>query len=128
MKSVYGLFGLALVLLTIFAALGSLLALARHRLSPNRWLRGARFLTPGLGLGLVLVFTLSAFRVWVPSTGRWLVMILLCGAVFFGIGYLTPAPLDEGEEEEGEEYDDGSLIEGGSPTAPGPSGAPGATG
>jgi hypothetical protein len=125
-KSVYGLFGLALLLLTILATLGALLGLARHRLSPNRWLRAARFLTPGLGLGLVLVFTLSAFRAWVPTTGRWIVMILVCGAVFFVIGYLTPSPVEEGEEEEDE--DDGPLIVGAGPPTPGPSPSPGATG
>jgi len=99
-NSVYGLFGLGLLLLTAFAVIAALLALARHRLSQNRWLRAARFLTPGLGLGLVLVFTLSAFRVWVPSTSRWIEMVLVCGGAFFVVGYLTPTPVDERELDE----------------------------
>lgn len=96
-RSVYGLFGLALFLLTGFAVIGALLALARHRLPQNRWLRAARFLTPGLGLGLVLVFTLSAFRIWVPTTSRWIAMVLVCGGTFFVLGYLTPRPVDAEE-------------------------------
>ena len=37
--SVYGLFGLALLILTILAFADVLLAIARHRMSPNRWRR-----------------------------------------------------------------------------------------
>ena len=60
--SVYGLFGLAVLLLTILSLVLALVAMARHTLPQNRWLRGLRFLIPGFGVGLVLTFTLSAFR------------------------------------------------------------------
>ncbi len=53
LKSVYGFFGLALVLITALSIAGSLLALARGRLHPNRWRRALRFLAAGLGVGLV---------------------------------------------------------------------------
>ncbi len=107
--SVYGLFGLALLILTILAFADVLLAIARHRMSPNRWRRGLRFLTPGIGLGLVLVFTLSALAVWVPSPGTWLVTVAICAAVFFVLGYLSPTPRAL-EEEDDEDLDESEFL------------------
>ena len=100
LDSVYGLFGLALLVLTALAIIGTAVAIATHRMPPNRWRRGLRMLTPGIGLGLVLVFSLSALRVWVPTPGKWLVVIIVFAVVFFVIGYLTPNPVDEGEDDE----------------------------
>jgi hypothetical protein len=100
LDSVYGLFGLALLALTAAAIAGVVWAIATHRMPRNRWRRGLRVMTAGLGIGLVLVFTLSAFRVWVPSNGRWLVTVLVLGAVFFAVGYLTPTPASDQDEEE----------------------------
>lgn len=102
LRSVYGLFGLGVAFLTGLSFLGALVGLARHRLPPNRWRRALRFLTPGLGLGLLLNFTLSATRVFVPTPGRWLTIVVVSAAVLFGLGYLTPAP-DAGEDEDDEE-------------------------
>src|SRR2546423_5067797 len=65
--SVYGVFGLAMLVLTILAWLTSLLALARHRLAPNRWRRGLRFLPAGFGTGLVAVISLSVLRLVPPE-------------------------------------------------------------
>ena len=107
--SVYGLFGLALLVLTILAFADVLLAIARHRMSPNRWRRGLRFLTPGIGLGLVLVFTLSALAVWVPSPGTWLVTVVVSAAVFFVLGYLSPTPRAT-EEEDDEDLDESEFL------------------
>jgi hypothetical protein len=99
LESVYGLFGLALLALTGLAFAGVLWAVATHRIPRNRWRRGMRLLTVGLGLGLVMVFTLSALRVWVPSPGRWVVTVLGFAVIFFVIGYLTPTPTGDDEEE-----------------------------
>lgn len=96
--SVYGLFGLALVILTVLALVDTALAIARNRMPQNRWRRGLRLLTPGIGIGLVLVFTLSAFRVWVPSTERWLFVAGAFAVGFFLLGYLTPTPPDADAE------------------------------
>ncbi len=99
LRSVYGVFGVSIAFLTVLSFLGALIGLARHRLPPNRWRRGLRFLTPGLGLGLLLNFTLSATRVFVPTPGRWLTIVVVSAAVLFGLGYLTPAP-DAGDDDE----------------------------
>ncbi|HUO48973.1 MAG TPA: hypothetical protein VMU09_09080 [Acidimicrobiales bacterium] len=120
--SVYGLFGLALLILTVLAVVDVLLAMARHRMPQNRWRRALRFMTPGIGIGLVVVFTLSALRVWVPSPGIWLTVVLIFAAAFFVIGYLSPTPVGEDEDDEDEEDEDldaaGTGVQVGSP-APG---------
>jgi hypothetical protein len=106
--SVYGLFGLGILVLTVLGLIEALLALAHGRLPVNRWRRGIRFLIPGLGVGAILVFTLSAFGEWLPSNGHWFVILAISGAVGFVIGYLTPTPPlpgEEGEEAEGEEQE-----------------------
>ena len=106
--SVYGLFGLALLILTILAFADVLLAIARHRMSPNRWRRAVRFLTPGIGLGLVLVFTLSALAVWIPSPGTWLVTVVVSAVVFFVLGYLSPTP--RATEEDDDDLDETEFL------------------
>jgi hypothetical protein len=102
--SVYGLFGLALVVLTALALLDTAFALAKHRLSENRWQRGLRLLAPGVGIGLVVAFTASVARLWVPNTRLWLVMAGLTAAVFFALGYFSPTP-DHEEDEDLDEDD-----------------------
>jgi hypothetical protein len=101
--SVYGLFGLGILVLTVLGLIEALLALAHGRLPLNRWRRGIRFLIPGLGVGAILVFSLSAFGEWLPSNGHWLVILAIFGAAGFVIGYLTPTPPLPGEEEDKEE-------------------------
>lgn len=96
--SVYGLFGLALIVLTTLALLDAALGLARHRLSANRWQRGLRLLTPGIGIGLVLAFSASVLRFWVPNTGQWLLLAGGIAAIFFALGYFSPTP--DGEDHE----------------------------
>lgn len=106
--SVYGLFGMALLVLTALALLDAALALAKHRLSVNRWQRGFRLLAPGVGIGLVVAFSASVARLWVPNTGLWLVMAGMTAAVFFALGYFSPTP-DNGEDDEFDEDDDALL-------------------
>jgi len=90
--SVYGLFGIALLVLTVLASVDAGLAIRRHRLSGNRWLRGVRLLTPGVGVGLVLLFTATVVRLWVPRTPVWLIIAVGTAAAFFALGYFTPTP------------------------------------
>jgi hypothetical protein len=111
LRSVYGVFGLAVIGLTAVSLVGALLALARHQLPPNRWRRGLRFLTPGLGLGLGAVFSLSALRILVPRPGVWIPILLIAGGGSFIIGYLTPSPdEDEDAEDAEDELDEGTVV------------------
>ena len=120
LKSVYGLFGLGIAILTALSFSACMIGLARHRLHPNRWRRAMRFLTPGLGLGLLINFTLSATRVFVPGLGRWLTIVVVSSAVFFVLGYLTPAPdLRTLEDLEAEEEERAALRAGAPGLPPG---------
>lgn len=104
--SVYGLFGIALVILTVLSLLDVALALARHRMSANRWQRGLRFLAPGVGVGLVLVFSASVARLWVPDLGLWLVVASLTAVVSFALGYFSPTPDDDEDDDFDDDFDD----------------------
>jgi hypothetical protein len=90
--SVYGVFGLAMLVLTVLAWLTALLALARHRLAPNRWRRGLRFLPAGFGTGLVAVISLSVLRLVPPEPAIEIPVVLGAAAIAFLLGYLTPHP------------------------------------
>ena len=106
LHSIYGLFGLAVLVLTASSLGLALLAMARHTLSDNRWVRGVRFLIPGFGVGLVLTFTLAAFGIFTAGPGHWFPLLIVTSAVGFAVGYLTPAP----NEEEFDDYDDDVLL------------------
>jgi hypothetical protein len=95
--SMFGLFGIEVTAFTIILFLGALFALARGRLPDNRFRRGLRFLWPGIGLGLVIVFAFAILRIFVPGPGHWLPIVLVCAAIGFGVGYLTPSPTDDAE-------------------------------
>ena len=106
LDSVYGLFGLVVLVLTVLSLATALVALVRHTLPQNRWLRGVRFLIPGFGVGLILTFTLSAFHVFTPGPGHWLPLLIVPSVTGLALGFLTPAP----DEEEYDDYDDNVLL------------------
>lgn len=105
LRSVYGGFGLTIAALTIVSFLDALMRLARHLLSQNRWRRALRFATPGVGVGLVIIFTLSALRVLAPTAGRWVPILTGSTLIFFAMGYLTPTPGAKEDEEDDLEQD-----------------------
>jgi hypothetical protein len=104
--SVYGFFGIALIVLTLLAIVDVAIAVARHRLSENRWRRGLRLLVPGIGIGLVLGFSASVLRLWAPHTGTWLVIAGSTAAAFFVLGYFSPTP-----DSEDDEFDDDDELD-----------------
>jgi hypothetical protein len=106
LRSLYGLFGLAVLLLTASSFIFALLALIRHTLPANRWLRGVRFFIPGFGFGLVLIFTFSALDIFTPGTGHWLPLLVATSVTGFALGYLTPAP----DGEVFDDYDDDVML------------------
>jgi hypothetical protein len=109
--SVYGVFGLAVAGITalLLGALG--LRLVRRTLPDQRWARALQFAVPGLGLGMVVVFTLGVLRVLVPSLGTALGLLAGGLAVGFGLGYLTPAPGDEADRDELDERDVVDVVD-----------------
>jgi hypothetical protein len=97
--SLYGVFGIVVAAATLLLLAALLYGLATQRLPANRWSRATRFLVPGVGLGLTLTFTLSTFRVLTPNPLTWIALVLVCGLVAFGLGYLSPAPHTDDEDE-----------------------------
>jgi hypothetical protein len=61
------------------------------------------FLAPGLGIGLVFVFTLSTFRLLAPTAGTWIPFVFGSAALFMGVGYLTPTPDDGDSDDDGDD-------------------------
>ena len=104
LHSAYGIFGLAVALVTLVLILSLAVEIARHQLPLNRWRRAVRFLAPGVGIGLTATFTLSATRILIPSATVWVPLVLGCGVVAFLIGYLTPTP-DHEDAYQDEDYD-----------------------
>jgi hypothetical protein len=98
--SVYGLFGIALLVLTVLALVDAAFGIARQRLSANRWQRGLRLLAPGIGVGLGLTFSASVARLWVPESARWLLVAGVTAAVFFAVGYFAPVPSGDDDDDE----------------------------
>ena len=91
--STYSIFGVMVAVLTAVLIVMALRGLRRGTLPANRWSRCLRFAEPGAGIGLTLVFTLSALRLLVlpASVGG---ALTLCGLVAGGLfGYVaTSAP------------------------------------
>jgi hypothetical protein len=90
MFSVYGAFGLIIAGITAIVLAGLLMAIWRRDLHRNRWQRGIRFLPAGVGIGLVLTFTVSATGLLAPSPTLWLPVVLACAGAAFLLGYLLP--------------------------------------
>jgi len=123
LNSVYGIFGIILAVLTAIALGGVLVSLARRRLARNRFRRGLTFLVPGIGVGLILVFTLSATRVFVPSPSHWIPLVIVSAASFFVIGYFTPGSEADDEDENEDERELASVESPGDPVTSGMAGS-----
>lgn len=109
-NSVYGIFGFAVLGITLVLLGSLLLAIRRTELPENRWKRAMRFVPVGVGLGFVLTFTLSATRQLTPSAGSWTTVVLLCAAGALAIGYFLPIGVGDDQDASddlGDTADDG---------------------
>lgn len=88
--STYTLFGIAVALLTAFLLVAIVRRALKGTLPFNRWSRAARFAQPGAGLGMVLVFTLSAVRIVLVPAAVGFAIIAVGLAAGAAIGYLLP--------------------------------------
>ncbi len=105
LRSVYGVFGLAVAAITALLLLALVVRLVRRTLPDSRWSRALRFAVPGVGLGLTVTFTLGVLRVVVPSLTASIGFLAGGLVVGFVLGYLTPAPGDEADRDELDERD-----------------------
>ena len=108
--SVYGVFGLAIAALTLVLLVGGLWRLATGRLHPNRWRRGVTLAAPGLGIGFVVTFSLSAAGWASPGAAMWAGLMGGGAAIGFLAGYLSPTPGEHDEDED--RYADGGPADG----------------
>lgn len=109
--SVYGVFGLAMFVLTALTWAGALLALARGRLATNRFRRALRFAPAGIGTGLVAVVTLSVLRLVPPEPVVELPIVIGAAVVAMVLGFLTPHPVPPSPAEETPGVDeDGTTV------------------
>ncbi|MCK0113071.1 hypothetical protein MWU75_13050 [Ornithinimicrobium sp. F0845] len=97
-NSVYGVFGFAVLGITLVLLGSLLLGIRRSQMPENRWKRAMRFLPFGIGLGFVLTFTLSATRQLAPSAASWTTVVLLCAAAAFAVGYFLPIGVPDDQE------------------------------
>ncbi|MER3396525.1 MAG: hypothetical protein C4319_07065 [Acidimicrobiia bacterium] len=95
LKSIYGLSGLFIVVVTLFALASLLAALVRQKLPSNRFSRAMRFMTVGLGVGFSLVFVLASAAVMVPEAENWIPIVVIPAIVSTVAGYLSPSPQRE---------------------------------
>lgn len=88
--SIYGLFGLGLVVLMGLLWAVALLPLGRHAVPATWWQRGLRFVPAGCGVGLFVIFALSATRLLSPGIPSDFGITITATAVCFGLGALLP--------------------------------------
>lgn len=113
-NSVYGVFGLAVLGITLVLLGGLLMAIRRTQMPQNRWRRAVRFIPSGIGLGFVLTFSLSALRQLTPSATSWTTVVLLCAVGAFALGYLLPIGVPDEQESDPDVADaDDQAVEDG---------------
>jgi hypothetical protein len=106
LASAYGIFGLAVMAITALLLAGALYRLFTNRLPVHRWRRGLYFAFPGFGIGLTLTFGLSVLRVFSPGAGVWISLVFVIGAIGFVLGYLTPNPYEEEDDDDEAPHDE----------------------
>jgi hypothetical protein len=91
--SVYGLFGLAVLGMTLLLLVAAVSGLVARRLPAPRWGRALCFGAPGVGAGISLLFLLSVLRVLPPAPAPSLVVVLSGAVIGLLFGVFTPGPL-----------------------------------
>lgn len=109
MSSLFGLFAVMLLVVTVLLTAFSFRDLATGRLSKNRWWRGVRFAFVGLSIGATILVWMSVLRLVAPRAVIAYPLLLVLGIAGFVLGSLSPDPTrdleDEDEDEDDEEYD-----------------------
>ena len=110
MTSLFGLFPIMLLVVTIILTAFSFRDLATGRLSKNRWWRGVRFAFVGLSIGATALVWMSVLRLVAPRAVVAYPLLLVLGIAGFVLGSLSPDPShgiedEDDDDEDDEEYD-----------------------
>jgi hypothetical protein len=96
--SAYGVFGLAVALLSLLLIVGAVAALVRARQHRRRVQRALTFAVPGVGIATFAVFLLSATGALVPTPPEWIAFLAMGGVLGLAAGASTPTPYSGGHE------------------------------
>jgi hypothetical protein len=109
MTSLFGLFAIMLLVVTVILTAFSFRDLATGRLSKNRWWRGVRFAFVGLAIGATILVWLSVLRLVAPTAVIAYPLLLVLGIAGFVLGSFSPDPTrgleDEDDDEDQDEFD-----------------------
>ena len=103
MTSLFGLFAIMLLVVTIILTAFSFRDLATGRLSKNRWWRGVRFAFVGLSIGATALVWMSVLRLVAPRAVVAYPLLLVLGIAGFVLGSLSPDPSHGIEDEDDDE-------------------------
>ena len=121
MTSLFGLFAIMLLVVTVILTAFSFRDLATGRLSKNRWWRGIRFAFVGLAIGATILVWMSVLRLVAPRAVIAYPLLLVLGIAGFVLGSLSPDPSrgieDEDEDEDEEDYERVTARMGSGPPA-----------
>lgn len=100
LTSIYGVFGLAVLGVTLLWLVSLIYRVATRTLPQNRWSRAVQFCAAGFGVGLVLTFSVSALRLLTPDASVWGPFVFGAGLIGLVIGYFTPGPRVDSTDED----------------------------
>ena len=106
MTSLFGLFAIMLLVVTIILTAFSFRDLATGRLSRNRWWRGVRFAFVGLAIGATILVWMSVLRLVAPRAVIAYPLLLVLGIAGFVLGSLSPDPARGIEDEDDDDDED----------------------
>ena len=102
--SLMAVFTLVVVIATGVSIAVIWIGVGRRSLPRNRWRRGFRFALVGAGTGVAMTLLLSVLLLVTPDGSVWIPLLVVPAAAAFVLGWFSPGPLGD-EEEEGEVED-----------------------
>ena len=97
--SLMAMFTLVVAIATGLSILVIWVAIGRRRLPRNRWQRGLRFGLVGAGIGVTLTLVLAEMLLVTPKGSVWIPLLLVPTAGLFLLGWFSPGPLADIEDE-----------------------------
>ena len=102
--SLMAVFTLIVAITTGASILVIWIAIGRRRLPRNRWRRGLRFALVGAGAGVSLTLILAEMLLVTPAGSVWIPLLLVPAVGAFLLGWFSPGPLGDDEEDEIEDW------------------------